>query len=235
MRRTDRLFEIIQLFRGGRLWRGQDLAERLGVSLRTVYRDIDTLIASGVPIEGERGVGYLLREPVFLPPLTLTHAELEALQLGARLVARLGDPSLVKAAEALLGKVDAVVPSDRQGVDLVAGVGLYGPSPEGEAAYLPVLREAIRRLRRLTLVYRRLDGVLTERLVRPLHLEHWGRVWTLSAWCELRGDFRVFRVDLIEAVEVGEAFLEEPGKSFLDFLARKFGEAGELGAPSNSI
>lgn len=110
MRRTDRLFELLQLFRDGRTRRGRELAQKLEVSLRTIYRDIDTLVASGAPIEGELGVGYLLRAPIFLPLLTLTETELEALHLGVALVERSGDASLADAAMRPRAKIDAVLP-----------------------------------------------------------------------------------------------------------------------------
>ncbi|MFM7445695.1 MAG: helix-turn-helix transcriptional regulator, partial [Tabrizicola sp.] len=103
MRRTDRLFDLIQILRDGRLHTARDMADRLEVSTRTLWRDMATLIASGLPVEGERGVGYILREPVTLPPLTLTSDEVQALTLGLQLVTRGADPSLTRAAESLLG------------------------------------------------------------------------------------------------------------------------------------
>lgn len=221
MRRTDRLFELIQLFRGGRLWKGRDLAERLETSLRTIYRDIDTLVASGVPIEGERGLGYILREPIFLPPLTLTRAELDALHLGVAHVARMGDVTLAEAAARLKDKIDAVLPRDRRGVDYAAGIAVHTPTPEGRHDHLPILRDAIASRRIVDIEYRRLDETRAHRSVRPLHLEFWGRAWTLTAWCELRSDFRVFRVDRIERLEVSErGFRSERGKSYEDYLSR---------------
>ena len=220
MRRTDRLFELIQLFRGGRLWRGRDLAERLEVSLRTIYRDLDTLTASGVPIEGERGLGYMLREPIFIPPLTLTTLELEALHLGMHFVSHTGDETLSEAARQLKIKIDAVLPSNRQGKNFAKGIGIYAPTPEGPHVFLPLLREAIRQKQKLNLIYHRLDGKTTKRLVRPLHLEFWGSVWTLTAWCERRDDFRTFRVDRIKAAKQQGHFRSEPGKRFTDFLER---------------
>ncbi|WP_338052064.1 helix-turn-helix transcriptional regulator [Roseicyclus persicicus] len=214
------MFELVQLFRGGRLWRGADLAERLGVSLRTLYRDIDRLVASGVPIEGERGVGYVLRVPVFLPPLTLTTAELEALHLGLALVARSGDATLAQAADGLRGKVDAVLPDARQGRDYAAGTTIHAPAPEGALAMLPGLRAAIRDRQVLSLVYTALDGAETRREVWPLHLEFWGRAWTLTAWCALRADFRAFRVDRIARLTpTGAVYPDRPGRRYADYLA----------------
>ena len=114
MRRTDRLFELIQILRDGRLHRGSDMAERLGVSLRTIYRDMDTLIASGIPVEGERGLGYMMTAPITLPPLNLTLTELEALHLGLAVVNKAADDELKTAAKSLSDKVDAVLPEERQ-------------------------------------------------------------------------------------------------------------------------
>lgn len=221
MRRTDRLFELVQLFRGGRLWRGKDLSERLGVSLRTLYRDIDTLVASGVPIEGERGVGYVLRGPIFLPPLTLNEVELEALHLGLHWVGRSGDESLADGAERLRAKIDAVLPDDRKGRDFAAGTDIYAPMPEGAHRFLPDLRAAVRDQRKLSLTYASLSGSETQRVIRPLHIEFWGRVWTLTAWCELRDDFRAFRIDRIQRLTpTGARFRPESGRRYVDYLER---------------
>lgn len=220
MRRTDRLFELIQLFRGGRLWRGRDLAERLETSLRTTYRDIDTLIASGIPIESERGLGYILREPIFLPPLSLSRDELDALHVGMTLVARMGDETLAEAAARLTEKINAVLPTDRQGVNYAASIAIHAPVPKQHAC-LPALRSAIEARRTIRFAYSKLDGTYGQRTVRPLHLEFWGQVWTLTAWCELRSDFRVFRVDRIEHLELSETvFPRESGKSYRDYLMR---------------
>ncbi len=143
MRRTDRLFELIQLFRGGRLQRGRDLAEKLGVSVRTIYRDIDTLVASGVAIEGERGVGYILRQPIFLPPLNLTCLELEALHLGISMVQKAADEELSGAGHDLLAKIDAVLPGDRPRSTHNWGVAIYGNALKDSLQFMPVLRRAI--------------------------------------------------------------------------------------------
>lgn len=221
MRRTDRLFEIIQILRDGKLHRAQDIATRLEVSTRTIYRDMDTLVASGVPVEGERGVGYMVREAITLPPLTLTPSELEALNLGMAIVAEAADPELKAAAESLAAKVDAVLP-----VETVteADAWKFAVYPFADAArgftWMPTLRAAIKARQKLALRYRRIDETLTERVIRPLHMEYWGRVWTLTAWCETRGDFRVFRVDLIESAEaLPELFVDEPGKRLQDYQA----------------
>lgn len=219
MRRSDRLFDIIQILRDGKLHRAQDIAERLEVSVRTIYRDMDTLIASGVPVEGERGVGYIVREQITLPPLNLTPQELEALNLGMAIVAEAADPDLKAAALSLADKIDAVLPTE---TIAEADAWKFAVYPFADAArgftHMPPLRAAIKARQKLHLTYRRIDGTLTERKIRPLHMEYWGRVWTLTAWCELREGFRVFRVDLIEAcTALPELFVDEPGKRLSDF------------------
>ena len=214
MRRTDRLFDIIQILRDGKLHRAQDIADRLEVSVRTIYRDMDTLAASGVPVEGERGVGYMVREAVTLPPLNLTPEELEALNLGMAIVAEAADPGLKSAARSLAAKVDAVLPEQ---TIAEADAWKFAVYPFADAA-----RAAIKSRQTLQLSYRRIDGTLTERIIRPLHMEYWGRVWTLTAWCEARDGFRVFRADLIEAcTPLPELFVDEPGKRLQDYDPEK--------------
>ncbi|MEX0349792.1 MAG: helix-turn-helix transcriptional regulator [Paracoccaceae bacterium] len=220
MRRTDRLFDIIQILRDGKLHRAQDIADRLEVSVRTIYRDMDTLVASGIPVEGERGVGYMVREAITLPPLTLTADELEALNLGMAIVAEAADPDLRAAAESLADKVDAVLPTE---VISEADTWKFAVYPFADAArgftHMAPLRAAIKSRQKLDLTYRRIDGTLTHRKIRPLHMEYWGRVWTLTAWCETREDFRVFRVDLIEEMTpLPELFVDEPGKRLSDYV-----------------
>ena len=221
MRRTDRLFDIIQILRDGKLHRAQDIAERLEVSVRTMYRDMDTLVASGVPVEGERGVGYMISEQITLPPLNLSVEELEALNLGMAIVAEAADPDLKAAAESLAAKVDAVLP---ERVVSAADEWKFAVYPFADAArgfaHMPTLRAAIRARQKLHVVYRSKEDVSTTRTIRPLHMEYWGRIWTLTSWCELRNDFRVFRVDLIERAEaLPEMFVDEPGKRLSDYMA----------------
>lgn len=222
MRRTDRLFDIIQILRDGKLHRAQDIADRLEVSVRTIYRDMDTLIASGVPVQGERGVGYMAVDAITLPPLTLTSAELEALNLGMAIVAEAADPDLKAAAQSLAEKVDAVLPAQTVAE---ADAWKFAVYPFADAArgfgHMASLRAAIKGRQKLRLEYRRIDGTLTQRVIRPLHMEYWGRVWTLTGWCELRDGFRVFRVDLIEtATALPELFVDEPGRTFADYQAQ---------------
>ncbi len=221
MRRTDRLFDITLILRDGKLHRAQDIADRLEVSVRTIYRDMETLQASGIPVEGERGVGYMIREAITLPPLTLTTDELEALNLGVAIVSEAADPVLKSAALRLADKIDAVLPTE---TIAEADAWKFAVYPFANAArglsHMSTLRAAIKTRQKLRLNYRRIDGTPSRRVIRPLHMEYWGRVWTLTAWCELRDDFRVFRVDLIEEADaLPELFVDEPGKTLQDYMA----------------
>jgi predicted DNA-binding transcriptional regulator YafY len=225
MRRTDRLFEIVQLFRGGRFLLGRDIAEKLEVSLRTIYRDIETLIASGFPIEGERGVGYILREPIFLPPLNMSASELEALHMGMQVVQKSTDTEMGDAAKRLLDKVEAVLPSDRQGRRHLEHLSVYINEFSPMMYHLAEVKSAIAQMLVVNLTYKSLSGEVSRRRVRPLQLEYWGKVWTCAVWCELRYDFRAFRVDQIQKWETTEeSFSSEIGKRYKDYLARFSGK-----------
>ena len=226
MRRADRLFQIVQHLRGGRLVTAKTLSERLEVSERTIYRDVADLMASGVPIDGEAGVGYILRSGFDLPPLMFTRDELTALTLGARFVKAWGGARHALAAEEALVKIEAVLPEKKRHVgetNLYAmGFGL----PDEVRSLVDSLDLAIRERRRLHVVYEALGGETSERDLRPLGLYHWGRVWTLAAWCELRSDFRNFRADRITRMtECGDRFRDEPGRTLRDFL-RRMAEGG---------
>ncbi|MFQ6549039.1 helix-turn-helix transcriptional regulator [Aestuariibius sp. 2305UL40-4] len=221
MRRTDRLFDLVTILRDGRLHRARDLAERVEVSLRTIYRDMETLMASGIPVEGERGVGYRMTAAITLPPLNLTPTELEALHLGMAVVEEAADKDLQRAARTLAAKIDAVLPETRKAPATGWGFAIY---PFADAAkgftHMPQLRTGIRARQKLRLTYRT-DSATTTRTIRPLQLEYWGRVWTVTCWCELRDDFRVFRPDRIQTLQpLSEHFAPEPGKTIEDYEAR---------------
>ncbi len=225
MRRPDRLFDITRILRDGKRHRARDIAARLGVSVRTIYRDMDTLAASGVPVEGARGVGYRAREAITLPPLTLDLQELEALNLAVAIVAEAADPDLKAAALSLADKIDAALPGEAV---TDADAWKFATYPFADAArgfsHMSTLRAAIKGRQKLHLDYRGTDGSLSHRTIRPLFIEYWGRVWTLTAWCEMRADFREFRVDLIETARpLPELFVDEPGKRLADFRARSDG------------
>ncbi len=220
MRRTDRLFDLIQILRDGRLHRASEIATRLEVSVRTIWRDMSTLMASGLPVEGERGVGYILRAPITLPPMILTATELEALRLGVRLVAQGTDPGLARAARGLAAKIAAVTPQPTvpEADDLFK---FQGQQAGRAAPHVPTLRRAIRAKERLSITYIDPSGQESHRDIRPLQLEFWGRVWTLAAFCEARQDFRNFRVDRIVAItQTGETCPVEPGRGLADYRER---------------
>ncbi|NEX44666.1 helix-turn-helix transcriptional regulator [Pseudotabrizicola algicola] len=224
MRRTDRLFDLIQILRDGRLHRAGEMAERLGVSVRTIWRDMAALMASGLPVEGERGVGYILRAPITLPPMILTGAELDALRAGVRMVAEGPDPALARAARVLATKIASVTPAppEADSDDLFV---FTGKETNRAAAHVPLLRRAIRSRQRLTITYIDPEGRESHRDIRPLALDLTGRVWTLGAWCEHRSGFRSFRVDRIMAIgETDETFSDRPGQTLADYRAHLAGE-----------
>jgi predicted DNA-binding transcriptional regulator YafY len=226
MRRADRLFQIVQHLRGGRLVTARMLGERLEVSERTIYRDIADLTANGVPIDGEAGVGYIMRSGFDLPPLMFTRNELTALTLGARFVKAWGGAELARAAEEALVKIEAVLPErEKRMLEETPLFALGFGMSDVTRATIDRLDEAIRGQKRMRLAYASLDEEMSERDVRPLGLYYWGKTWTLAAWCELRSDFRNFRADRITGLsECGDTFRNEPGKTLRDFVARMEGE-----------
>jgi predicted DNA-binding transcriptional regulator YafY len=218
MRRADRLFRLVQLLRRSRLVTAQRIATELEVSERTVYRDVRDLSLSGIPIRGEAGVGYSLAHGFDLPPLTFNEEEIEALVLGARVVQGYADPALARAADSVLAKVEMVLPEALR--SRVASTRIIAPTmvPGRRAGELGLVREALRSKRRLAMSYRDEKGAETKRSVRPLAIAFWGKIWTLAAWCELREDFRSFRLDRMKEAALGAAFPEEPGKSLDDYM-----------------
>ncbi|MEZ5778992.1 MAG: YafY family protein [Paracoccaceae bacterium] len=220
MRRADRLFQIVQHLRGGRLTTARKLADRLEVSERTIYRDIADLICAGVPIDGEAGVGYLMRSGYDLPPLMFTRDEITALVAGARMVRSFGGAAMALAAEEALGKIESVLPDDlRNRADTVSfHAHAAGALSDRDRELVDTLGLAADRRQRLTLEYRDAEGVATMRTVRPLGLWFWGKVWTLVGWCELRNDFRMFRVDRIAGIKEAGEFRAEPDKTLAVFF-----------------
>jgi predicted DNA-binding transcriptional regulator YafY len=225
MRRADRLFRIVQMLRSGRLKTARALAERLQVSERTIYRDVRDLQLAGQPIEGEAGVGYTLRRDFDLPPLMFTPEELTALVLGARLVKAWGGAENVAAASSALARIEAVLPAELAArLDAIA---LYAPGfmmTQSHRLLLDKLHAAC--LQRVVLAFRytRLgdDEVKGEhRTVRPLALTFWSGVWTLAAWCELRNDFRIFRIDRIQQlVPTDRNFTPKRGQRLEDLMRK---------------
>ncbi|MCA8966330.1 MAG: YafY family transcriptional regulator [Planctomycetes bacterium] len=222
MRRADRLFQIVQLLRRSRATTAAQLATELQVSERTVYRDVQDLVRSGVPIRGEAGVGYALPARFELPPLMFTAVELQALALGARMVQGWADADLARAARSATSRIENVLPEAL--AETLAQSRLFVPDfhNDGQAqAQLGVLRAALDARAVLQLSYRDERGAVSQRAVRPLGLFYWGKTWTLVGWCELRRDFRSFRLDRIDTAEqLPRTFADESGRRLEDFLAR---------------
>ena len=223
MRRADRLFQIVQLIRGRRLTTAAHLAQRLEVSERTVYRDVADLQHQGVPIEGEAGVGYRLGAGFELPPLMFTHDEARALVASVRMAQAWQDPALAQAAHVALGKILSVLPAAARAA--AQSMAIYAPPLRLEPAVqvtLHTLREAVQARRKLRVDYRDASDQPSQRILRPLGCFYWGKVWTLAAWCESRHDFRTFRLDRIDSVQLeegpGRQFRDEPGKTLADYL-----------------
>jgi predicted DNA-binding transcriptional regulator YafY len=230
MRRADRLFLIIHALRGRRTaLPARRLAETLGVSLRTVYRDVADLQLSGVPIEGEAGVGYVLRKGADIPPLMFNADELEALVVGSRFVRAFAGRRLAAHAAAALLKIEAVLPPELRA--RTERSRIFAPpraEPVAGADRIDELHRAVLERRVLRLAYRDEAGRASERAVEPLCLAFWGGAWTLGAWCRLRRDFRNFRPDRIERLTVtDETFAEHPERGLAAYLRAVGADAAE--------
>ena len=209
MNRAERLFQLTNVLRGRRTAvTARTLAEKLGVSERTIYRDIQALGLSGVPVEGEAGVGYRIRYDFDLPPLMFDRCEILALILGSRMVQAWSDPELATAAGRALDRINAILPDDLktladQPTFLVPNFLASSPLPELSGT----LRRAIETRQQLQLKYRREDGQISERMIDPLGMIYWGGKWTLIAWCHLRCSYRQFRPDrILHLTELGSHF-----------------------------
>ncbi|MGB3916493.1 MULTISPECIES: helix-turn-helix transcriptional regulator [Thiothrix] len=220
MRRADRLFQLVQILRNKRLVTARELADRLEVSERTIYRDMQDLSLSGVPVEGEAGVGYHLRYSLDIPPLMFSAAEIEALVVGARMLKAWGGSELGSSAQSVLDKVHAVIPAElHHHLEASRLYAMRFGAREDLETTLDTCRHAIAARRLLRLDYQRADDAASQREVKPLGLFFWGNVWTLTAWCELRHDFRTFRLDRIRQLEtLAQTFEELPGQRLSDFV-----------------
>ncbi len=220
MRRADRLFRIVQLLRGRRLSTAAWIAEKLEVSVRTVYRDVADLQGQGVPIDGEAGVGYRLVGGFDLPPLMFTTLEAQALVAAVRLAQGRLDRALAVAAEDALGKIVSVLPpAARAAAESLPLYAAPWATDLASAERLGQLRDAASSRRRIRFDYHDAQGAATSRIARPLGCYHWEAVWTLAAWCEHRTAFRTFRVDRMRTLEVlDDVFRDEPGRTLPDFL-----------------
>jgi predicted DNA-binding transcriptional regulator YafY len=199
--RSERLFNLLQtLRRFRRPVGGSALARELGISIRTLYRDIATLQAQGADIEGAPGLGYVLRPGFILPPLMFSEDEIEAMVLGSRWVADRGDDELALAAQNALAKIAAVLPTPLRdslhSANLLTGVG----KRVAPTADLAIVRKAIRSERKLSIRYHDADGKASERLIWPFAIGFFDRTQVVAAWCELRRDYRHFRADRIKSL-----------------------------------
>jgi predicted DNA-binding transcriptional regulator YafY len=222
MRRADRLFDIIQRLRvASHPVTAAMLAADLEVNQRTVYRDIAALQARRVPIDGEAGVGYVLRKGFDLPPLMFTADEIEAIAVGARMVRRLRDPKLQEAAESVLTKVTVVLPERLR--THVASAPIFvsdGDAAPAHGVDLAELRAAIRESRKLHIAYVDEHGRRTHRTIWPIAMAYYIDVTLVGAWCELRADYRNFRVERIQASRVlDEHFDQDNGRLFREWSA----------------
>ncbi len=206
MSRAARLLDLLELLRLHRApVTGPALAEKLGISIRTLYRDIATLQGRGADIQGEPGLGYLLRPGFTLPPLMLSADEIEALVLGSHWVSGRGDARLGAAAKNAVAKIRAVLPNDlRESVDAAISIAPGMSSVEPVVVDVSVIRAAIRKEHKLAISYRDNDGTGTKRTIWPLLIGFFDRVLVVAAWCELRKDYRGFRVDRMLEVEASE-------------------------------
>ena len=204
MRKAERLFQLLTLLRGRRtVITARSLAESLQVSERTIYRDMQALTLSGIPIEGEAGVGYRLKPGFSIPPIMFNAQELEALLLGARMVQRWADNELGAAADSALTKIRAILPDRLHFEHTIKPEWLLVPEySSGEnARFGEQIRAAIKAQKILKIQYKTAEDRQSTREIWPLGLVCWGNVWTLVSWCELRTDYRSFRLDRIMQLE----------------------------------
>lgn len=222
MRRADRLFQIVQYLRGRRLTTAAQLGAWLHVSERTIYRDIRDLSLSGVPVLSEAGVGYRLNPHFDLPPIMFTFDEVESLVAGARVMEAWGGAELADSARSAISKIAQVLPAARR--EDIEHARLYAPAFHVRSevfAFIDPIRLAIQHRTKLKIAYEDQGNKISSRMIRPLGLYFWGEKWTLAAYCELRKDFRTFRLDRIRLLENSrQTFDEEPGKSLQDYLKK---------------
>jgi|HubBroStandDraft_1064217.scaffolds.fasta_scaffold264643_2 predicted DNA-binding transcriptional regulator YafY len=227
MRRTERLFAIIQILRRARApITAAAMADELETSLRTIYRDISELIAQRVPVRGEAGIGYMLESGFDMPPLMLTPDEIEAAVLGARWVTERGDPALARAANDLVAKIGAVIPSHLR--PFLLDAALTTPDRPSrrilpDSLDMARVRGSIRAQTKIVLTYRDETEKETRRTVWPVAIAYYEAVRLLAAWCELRQDFRHFRTDRVTAAE----FLDERYPARRDILRSQWRRAME--------
>lgn len=221
MRRAERLFRLVAQMRANGLSRAEDLADALEVSVRTIYRDVAHLQGSGLPIEGEAGVGYLLRPGFDLPAMTFTYEQMDALALGLKFVIEAGDDEMVYAAKEVRSKIESILPEGRKSAldaapFFAARRGMRAP------AFARLIRKAIREAFVAEITYEDLSGAKSKREVQPVSLTVFTEGWMMAAWCRLRQDFRYFRLDRIRKFDLtDEHFQPEPHQTLTAFRKQK--------------
>ncbi|VAW67097.1 Transcriptional regulator, DeoR family [hydrothermal vent metagenome] len=222
MRRGDRLFQIVQLLRTHKSITARQMSERLEVSERTIYRDMQDLSLSCVPIISETGVGYSIDPAYSLPPITFNEHELESLLLGARMVQAWSDRQMAAQAARVIEKIECILPEGLK--QTLQSKEIQVPAfyvLSDVAQLMPDIRQSIKQKNKVTLHYQRADGEKSTRVVWPLGLFFWGKIWTLVAWCEKRDDFRQFRLDRIESCKISAGEFRTDDKQTLEYFLSK--------------
>ncbi|GAA6153958.1 helix-turn-helix transcriptional regulator [Pseudoteredinibacter isoporae] len=223
MNKAERLLKLLTLLQSRRrAITAAQMADKLNVSERTIYRDIQALELSGVPISGEAGVGYMLQAGSTLAPLMFNESELEALILGVRMVQAWGDQGLADSADSALDKIRAILPDRQHYLHSIAEETLIVPDLERDQStrYSQELRLAIKQQEKINIAYQDEKQQSSTRTIWPLGLVYWGKVWTLVSWCELREDYRSFRIDRIQALKnTGDHFETSDEISLKKYMA----------------
>lgn len=235
MRKADRLFQLVNLIRVHQPISAERLASRIGVSVRSIYRYIDDLSFSGIPIYGTAGVGYALDADFELPPLTLNRLELDALMLGVEMLSAAADNDLSSAAKTLLSKISASIAHHK--VDpALATIRALGSTPDSTRSHLAMLRRAIEKGQALRITYTRLDGAASKRLIFPLGLFYWGGKWTVGCWCDARAAYRDFRVDRIASMVIAhEALPDNPALDLHAYMKHQASQWQAITATDNTL
>ena len=224
LRRADRLFDILRILRSAKApVTAASIAAELEVTVRTVYRDVATLQARRIPIDGAAGIGYVLRSGFDLPPLMFTEDEADAIAVGVQLLARTGDPGLQKAAESVLSKVTQIVPDPLR--EYLSAAPVYvskSGAPVPAQRDLPTtFRHAIRDARKLRISYEDEAGRQTLRVIQPFAVAYYVEATLVCAWCELRNDIRHFRTDRVVSAEVLDQTFVIPASVMATWLAER--------------
>ncbi|MBQ4834729.1 MULTISPECIES: helix-turn-helix transcriptional regulator [Pseudoalteromonas] len=220
MHKSERLFQLVNHLKGRKVAvTAKQLADRLAVSERTIYRDIQNLQTSGVPVEGEAGIGYLIKD-CDLPPMMFSPQELQALLIGSRMLQAWTDPQLAQQAHSAIAKIEAVLPPHlKQLSDNLPFLAVGFTHAEKDQHHSQMIRSAIESKHQLCLSYQDAKGQPSNRTIEPLGLVYWGGKWTIIAFCLLRQAYREFRLDRIDSLEqIDVQFEFEQTKSMAHYI-----------------